>query len=98
MLIDQIKEIKKYFPVMKVINPTFGTGKDVVVYRGKKNLILKISNEGIYLNEIRINIKELSKDFLYVVDSIEMFKERKERLNRVLGEWIKDVVGVQEDK
>lgn len=93
MLIDQIKEIKKYFPVIKKCD--FNT---VVVYRGKKNLILRISNEGIYLNEIRINIKELSKDFIYVVDSIEMFKERKERLNRVLGEYIKDVVGVQEDK
>lgn len=88
MLIDQIKEIKKYFPVIKKCD--FNT---VVVYRGKKNLILKISNEGIYLNEIRINIKELSKDFLYIVDSIEMFKERKERLNQVLVEYIKDVVG-----
>lgn len=88
MLIDQIKEIKKYFPVIKKCD--FNT---VVVYRGKKNLILRISNEGIYLNEIRINIKELSKDFLYIVDSIEMFKERKERLNRELGKYIKDVVG-----
>ena len=88
MLIDQIKEIKKYFPVIKKCD--FNT---VVVYRGKKNLILRISNEGIYLNEIRINIKELSKDFLYIVDSIEMFKERKERLNQVLVEYIKDVVG-----
>lgn len=93
MIIDQIKEIKKEFPVIKKCD--FNT---VVVYRGKKNLILKISNEGIYLNEIRINIKKLSKDFLYIVDSIEMFKERKERLNRVLGEYIKDVVGVKEDK
>ena len=90
---DRIKEIKKYFPVIKKCD--FNT---VVVYRGKKNLILKISNDGIYLNEIRINIKKLSNDFLYIVDSIEMFKERKERLNRVLEEWIKDVVGVQEDK
>lgn len=88
MIIDQIKEIKKYFPVIKKCD--FNT---VVVYRGKKNLILRISNEGIYLNEIRINIKELSKDFLYIVDSIEMFKERKERLNRELGKYIKDVVG-----
>ena len=85
---DKIKEIKKYFPVMKKCD--FNT---VVVYRGKKNLILRISNEGIYLNEIRINIKELSKDFLYIVDFIEMFKERKERLNRALVEYIKDVVG-----
>lgn len=85
---DRIKEIKKYFPVIKKCD--FNT---VVVYRGKKNLILRISNEGIYLNEIRINIKELSKDFLYIVDSIEMFKERKERLNRELGKYIKDVVG-----
>lgn len=88
MIIDQIKEIKKYFPVIKKCD--FNT---VVVYRGKKNLILRISNEGIYLNEIRINIKELSKDFLYIVDSIEMFKERNERLNRELGKYIKDVVG-----
>ena len=85
---DRIKEIKKYFPVIKKCD--FNT---VVVYRGKKNLILRISNEGIYLNKIRINIKELSKDFLYIVDSIEMFKERKERLNQVLVEYIKDVVG-----
>ena len=88
MIIDQIKEIKKYFPVMKKCD--FNT---VVVYRGKKNLILRISNEGIYLNEIRINIKDLSKDFIYIVDSIEIFKDRKERLNRVLVEYIKDVVG-----
>lgn len=88
MIVDQIKEIKKYFPVIKKCD--FNT---VVVYRGKKKLILKISNDGIYLNEIRINIKELSKDFLYIVDSIEMFKERKERLNRELGKYIKDVVG-----
>ena len=93
MLIDQIKEIKKYFHVIKKCD-----FNKVVIYRGKKNLILSISNGNIYLNGIKINIKELSKDFLYVVDSIEMFKERKERLNRVLGEWIKDVVGVQEDK
>ena len=45
MIIDQIKEIKKYFPVIKKCD--FNT---VVVYRGKKNLILRISNEGIYLN------------------------------------------------
>lgn len=85
---EKIKEIKKYFPVIKKCD--FNT---VVIYRGKKNLILRISNEGIYLNEIRINIKKLSKDFIYIVDSIEMFKERKERLNQVLGEYIKDVAG-----
>ena len=62
---SRIKEIKKYFPVMKVINPTFGTGKDVVVYRGKKNLTLFLSgiDEIIKIGLFEIKVKELSKNF-----------------------------------
>lgn len=80
---EKIKEIKKYFPVIKKCN--FNT---VVVYRGKKNLILNVSYEAIYLNGVRINIKKLSKYFLYTVDSIKLFK-------RSLEECIEEVVGVR---
>ena len=62
---SRIKEIKKYFPVMKVINPTFGTGKYVVVYRGKKNLTLFLSgiDEIIKIGLFEIKVKELSENF-----------------------------------
>lgn len=62
---SRIKEIKKYFPVMKVINPSFGTGKDVVVYRGKKNLTLFLSgiDEIIKIGLFEIKVKELSENF-----------------------------------
>lgn len=62
---SRIKEIKKYFPVMKVSNPTFGTGKDVVVYRGKKNLTLFLSgiDEIIKIGLFEIKVKELSENF-----------------------------------
>lgn len=50
---------------MKVINIAFGTGKDVVVYRGKKNLTLFLSSidETIKLGLYEIKVKELSKNF-----------------------------------
>lgn len=80
---EKIKEIKKYFPVIKKCD--FNT---VVVYRGKKNLILNVSYEAIYLNGVRINIKKLSKYFLYTVDSIKLFK-------RSLEECIEEAVGVK---
>ena len=62
---SRIKEIKKYFPVMKVINPSFGTVKDVVVYRVKKNLTLFLSgiDEIIKIGLFEIKVKELSENF-----------------------------------
>lgn len=74
---DRIKEIKKYFPVMQVITPSYGTGKDIVVYRGKKNitLFLRGIDESVKLGLFEIKVKELSENFNTVYEELFRFYE-----------------------
>ena len=76
---DKIKEIKKYFPVMQVITPLYGTGKDIVVYRGKKNLTLFLRgiDESVKLGLFEIKIKELSANFNTVYEELFRFYEQE---------------------
>lgn len=75
---------------MKVINLAFGTGTDVVVYRGKKNLTLFLSgiDEIVKLGLCEIKVKELSENFNTVYELrnkvSEAYNEYKMNYNNYL--------------
>ena len=98
---SRIKEIKKYFPVMK--RDRF-TDSYIRVYRGNKSIELMIFDKGIYLDGIKINIKKLSKNFtdiFYIKDTVHrsvenintLRNESIEELYFVLDEFLTNAVG-----
>lgn len=95
MLIDQIKEIKKYFPVIRKYDSTTvvvysdkATSKHcdkecwITVYRGKYYLPLYVLEDSIFLLGIKINLKKLSKNFK---EAVNLFYKENMSLEDVLN-------------
>lgn len=86
---NRIKEIKKYFPVMKVVKCYIGTGKLVTIYRGKKNITLFLSgiDEIIKLGLAEVEIGSVSKHFNKIVELDNNVKEAQKVFNNKIRDY-----------
>ena len=92
---DRIKEIKKYFPVMKRV------GSRLFLYRGKSYIEVRISLEDIFIDYYRIDPKILSIHFralstLYA--KVEKAREERKIAEKIQKEFLEEISSFRKEE